>query len=174
MKFMIKVLKKCEVVTGQLINLKKSVFYVHEKVNPALVATIRKLSQIKQGTFTFIYLGCPIFHGRNKICCYDSIVKKIGNRIQSWNGKLISYGGRVVLINHVFQGMHINLLSTLNLPKGVIRKIHSFFFKSFWNDTVEKKSRHWVNWDTLCLQKKKRGVGFRTILRSLILFFCKL
>ncbi|KAG5595853.1 hypothetical protein H5410_037085 [Solanum commersonii] len=30
-----------------------------------------------QGSFFFTYLSCPIFYGRNKICYYDNMFKKI-------------------------------------------------------------------------------------------------
>lgn len=68
MKLMIKVLKAYEDASGQLINLEKSAFYVHEKVAPEVISTIKRVTQIKQGSFPFTYLGCPIFYGRNKIC----------------------------------------------------------------------------------------------------------
>lgn len=87
---------------------------------------------------------------------------------------MLSYGGRAVLINQVLQGMNIHLLSALNLPIGVIRKLHSIFAKFFWKNTTEKKSRHWVSWDTLCLPKYKGGVGFRSVFDVSNALFSKL
>ncbi|KAG5600074.1 hypothetical protein H5410_031444 [Solanum commersonii] len=36
--------------------------------------------------------------------------EKVGNKIQSWKGKMIAYGGRVVLIKHVLQSMSIHVI----------------------------------------------------------------
>lgn len=83
MKIMIKVLKKYEAASGQLINLEKSVFYVHDKVAASTVSKIKRMTKIRKGTFPFTYLGCPIFYGKNKISYYDTMIKKIGKRVQS-------------------------------------------------------------------------------------------
>lgn len=86
---------------------------------------------------------------------------------------MLSYGGQVVLINHALRGIPIHLLSVLNPPIGVIRHLHSIFGKFFRNTTTDKKSRHWVNWDTLFLPMAG-GVGFRSILDVSNALFCKL
>ncbi|KAK6803734.1 hypothetical protein RDI58_001518 [Solanum bulbocastanum] len=110
-----------------------------------------------------IYLGCPIFYGRNKIFYYDNMIKRVDHKIQEWKGKMLSYGGRAILIRHVLQGMPIHLLSSLNPPKGVIRLLHRMFARFFWNNYSDKKSRHWFNWDSLCLPEDEGGVGFRLL-----------
>uniref|UniRef100_A0A0V0I3Q5 Putative ovule protein n=1 Tax=Solanum chacoense TaxID=4108 RepID=A0A0V0I3Q5_SOLCH len=131
MKMMIRVLRRYENSSGQLINLEKSAFYVHEKVNSRLIGSIKRLTNIKHGAFPFTYLGCPIFYGRNKTSHYDSVIKKVGKRIQVWQGKMLSFGGRAVLISHVLQSIPIHLLSALSPPKGVIRQIHMMLNRFF-------------------------------------------
>jgi len=137
MKMIIRVLRRYENSSGQLINLEKSAFYVHEKVNPRLIGSIKRLTNIKHGAFPFTYLGCPIFYGRNKISHNDSVIKKVGKRIQGWQGKMLSFGGRVVLISHVLQSIPIHLLSDLSPPKGVIRQIHMMLIRFFWKTTTQ-------------------------------------
>lgn len=95
---MIKVLRKYEEVSCQLINLNKSVFYVHEKTAPSIVSRIRQISRIRRGIFRIIYLECPIFYSRNKISYYDFMIKKIINIIQSWQEKMLSFGGGQFLL----------------------------------------------------------------------------
>ncbi|KAH0698706.1 hypothetical protein KY284_012921 [Solanum tuberosum] len=51
MKLMMQVLKKYEVASGQLINLDKSAFYIHEKVTTRIVARIKKITCIRQGNY---------------------------------------------------------------------------------------------------------------------------
>lgn len=61
-----KVLGEYEYVSGQMINLDKSHFYLHEKTSIRIANRMRRITGINQGTFPFIYLGCPIFYGRKK------------------------------------------------------------------------------------------------------------
>lgn len=45
---------------------------------------------------------------------YHPIMNKINSKLQSWKGKMISYGGRVVLIKNVLQSIPINCLLVMN------------------------------------------------------------
>jgi len=67
MKKMMKVLRGYEKVSGQMVNLDKSLVYLHEKVSIGICSKIRRITGIKQGSFPFTYLGCPIFYGRKNI-----------------------------------------------------------------------------------------------------------
>lgn len=66
MKLMMKVLRDYELVSGQMVNLDKSLFYLHDKVPLRVGNRIRRVICIRQGSFPFTYLGCPIFYGRQK------------------------------------------------------------------------------------------------------------
>ncbi|XP_060183206.1 uncharacterized protein LOC132613175 [Lycium barbarum] len=75
-KLMMKVLARYEKASGQFVNLSKSSFYVHEKVQSYLVSRLKQITRIRQGSFPFTYLGCPIFYSRNKVSHYDELIKK--------------------------------------------------------------------------------------------------
>ncbi|XP_060194905.1 uncharacterized protein LOC132624092 [Lycium barbarum] len=45
--------------------------------------------------------GCPIFHSRRKKVFYNDHIKKEKNKLQNWKGKLLSHGGKSVLISNV-------------------------------------------------------------------------
>ncbi|XP_055804681.1 uncharacterized protein LOC129873581 [Solanum dulcamara] len=111
MRLMTKVLKKYERASGQMINLEKSNFSVHDKVLVGIISRIKVMTKIKQG-----------------------------NRIQTWQGKMLSYGGRAVLIKHVLQGMLIHLLSVLNPPIGV-SCLHRILARFFWKHTEDTQGR---------------------------------
>ncbi|KAK4730491.1 hypothetical protein R3W88_023479 [Solanum pinnatisectum] len=63
MKKMMKILRRFEYVSGQLINLNKSYVYLHEKVPYSVCQRIKRTTGVSQGVFLFTYLGCPIFMG---------------------------------------------------------------------------------------------------------------
>ncbi|XP_060210740.1 uncharacterized protein LOC132637705 [Lycium barbarum] len=127
-KLMMRVLNRYVKVSGQLVNLNKSAFYVHEKVQSGLVSRLKQTIGIS----------------RNKISHDDIVVKNITKRMHAWQGRLLSYGGRETLISHVLQSMPVYLLSGMNPPKGVIRQMHSIFSRFFWSNTGDKKGVHWV------------------------------
>ncbi|XP_060210556.1 uncharacterized protein LOC132637493 [Lycium barbarum] len=171
---LMRVLNRYEKVSGQLINLNKNTFYVHEKVKSGLVSRLKKITGIRQGLFPFTYLSCPIFYNRNIISHYDTVVKKIAKRVNAWQGRLLSYGGRATLISHVLQSMPVYLLSGMNPPKGVIRQMHSIFSRFFWSNTGDKKGVHWVKSETLSLPKDGGGLGFKSLFEVPIALFCRL
>lgn len=73
-KKMMKVLRDYELVSGQMIKLDKSLFYLHDKVPPRVAARIKRITGIRQDGFPFTYLGCPILYGRRKKVYFDSLI----------------------------------------------------------------------------------------------------
>lgn len=80
---MMQVLRSYENILGQLINLTKSFFYLHDKVPTAVGQKLRKWTGIRQGAFPFTYLGCPIFYGRKKKEYFEGLIEKVTARIHS-------------------------------------------------------------------------------------------
>ncbi|XP_060190555.1 uncharacterized protein LOC132619775 [Lycium barbarum] len=173
-KLMMKKIQQYEKVSGQLVNLIKSAFYVNHKVYQTMVRRIMGITKIRKGSFPFTCLSCPLYYGRNKIAYYDDIIKKIGKRIQSWHGKMLSYGGRVVLISNVLQSMPLHILSTMSPPIGVIRHIRRLLARFFWNYKSDTRCRHWIKWEAACLPKEEGVLGFRSVFEMSNSLFCKL
>ncbi|XP_059310243.1 uncharacterized protein LOC132061439 [Lycium ferocissimum] len=163
LKKMIKVLGDYEKLPGQLVNNEKSSFYLYKKAPTNIVSRVRRKTGMRKGSFPFTYLGCLIFYGRRKIVYYESLIKKVMNMVMSSQNRLLSFGGRYILIAHVLQTMPIYLLSAMNPLKGVINQLHKIFAKFFWSNTAGVKGRHWVAWDKMCLPKDEGGLGFRSL-----------
>ncbi|KAG5581996.1 hypothetical protein H5410_052623 [Solanum commersonii] len=54
---------------------------------------------------------------------YQHMLQRIGSKIQSWKGKLLSFSGRAILIKHVLQSMPIHCLSVMNPPVNVLNQV---------------------------------------------------
>lgn len=134
---MMKVVKDHEKVSGQMINLSKSFFYLHDRVPTQVGQRLRRWTGIGQGTFPFTYLGCPIFYGRKKKEYFEGLVKKVTSNILSWRNELLSSGGKYILIKHVLQSISIYQISVMNPPKGVVDIIHRIIAKVFWGNYGE-------------------------------------
>lgn len=98
---MMEVLKKYEDVSVQKINKNKISFFLHDYTPLAVAIRLSRVRGIKQDKFSFTYLGCPVYYGKGKTVYFKDIVRKIARRIFSWHNKLLSFGGRQILIKHV-------------------------------------------------------------------------
>jgi hypothetical protein len=56
----------------------------------------------KRGSFPFIYLGLPISDRMLSMEQWLFLVRKMAGRIESWRGKFMSSGGRLILSNPVW------------------------------------------------------------------------
>nr|XP_009795526.1 PREDICTED: uncharacterized protein LOC104242198 [Nicotiana sylvestris] len=174
LRLIMEVLNAYEAALGQLINKSKSAIYVHHSTSDEVLRKIEGITGIGRNDFPFIYLGCPIFYSMRRMDYYEGLITKVLDKLQTWKGKLLSIGGRAVLISSVLQSMPTHLLSVVNPPANVINKLHKLFARFFWSSSVEGKARHWASWDTLCLPKEEWGVGFRSLHDMSKALFCKL
>ncbi|XP_060216572.1 uncharacterized protein LOC132644044 [Lycium barbarum] len=111
------VLHEYELDSGQNINVDKSAFYMHKNVPSELSQEVKHTTGFTKGEFPFTYLGCPIFHARKQKLFYKEVMKKVRDKLHAWKGKLLSFGGKAVLISSVLQSIPIYLLSAMVPPK---------------------------------------------------------
>jgi hypothetical protein len=65
---------------------------------------------------------------------------RIEKKLNSWKGKLLSVGGRLVLINSILTSMVLFMLSFFHVPRGVLEKIEYFRSRFFWQSDEHKKN----------------------------------
>lgn len=104
-------------------NKEKSAIYLNKEVSQGTVLIVELALGILRKEFTFIYLGCPIFHMRKNKLFYQSLMNKVSSKLQGWKSKIISYGGREVLFKHVLQSILIYYLSVINPPLNIMTVI---------------------------------------------------
>ena len=116
-------LKDYEETSGQMINSDTSHFLVHMNVFNSTKDKIRRITGFKQKQGPITYLGCPLFMGKPRISHLFYLINKVICRITGWQKKHLSYGERVVLINHVLQDHPIHLISTITPPSTILKQI---------------------------------------------------
>lgn len=107
---MMHILRKYEKVSDQLINLDKSFLYLDDKVPVGVSNQIRRITGIKQGSLSFVYLGRPVFYSRKNKGYFEELIKKVFKRLSMWQNKLLYFGGRYILNKHIPQSIPIYLL----------------------------------------------------------------
>ncbi|KAG5571325.1 hypothetical protein H5410_061091 [Solanum commersonii] len=85
---------------GQLINKEKSFLYLCSKVTQTSIQVVQEVIGVEKG------FGVSIGHEMMKKVHFSELIQKILNKLQMWKGKLLSFGGKVVLINHVLQNTY--------------------------------------------------------------------
>ncbi|WVZ94165.1 hypothetical protein U9M48_040091, partial [Paspalum notatum var. saurae] len=87
------------------------------------------------------------------------IEDRFQKKLSSWKGKLLSYGGRLVLINSVLSSLAMFMMSFFEVPKGTLKKLDLYRSTFFWQVDNHKKKYRLSKWDILCLPKDQRGLG---------------
>ncbi|KAK4731606.1 hypothetical protein R3W88_024594 [Solanum pinnatisectum] len=134
---------------GQLINKEKSIWYMHQNTS----AQLRMLKRKSE---------------------YSELIKKVNDKLHTWKGKMLSFGGKATLMNSVLQSIHIHTLSAIVPLKCVINELHKIFPKFFWNNKEIGRSKHWANWQRICLPKAEGDLGFKSLFDVSKAMFAKL
>jgi hypothetical protein len=80
------------------------------------------------GSLPFRYLGIPIHFRKLKNGEWKPVEDRFEKKLSSWIGKLLSYGDRLILINSVLTSLPMFMLSFLEIPVGVRKRLD--FFRS--------------------------------------------
>jgi hypothetical protein len=77
--------------------------------------------------------------------------------------RLLSSGGKEVLIKSVAQAMPIFSMACFKLPRGLCLHINSMLSKFWWGSREGERRTCWVAWWEICKPKLLGGLGFRDI-----------
>ncbi|OIT23354.1 hypothetical protein A4A49_28503 [Nicotiana attenuata] len=152
-----------ERISGQMVNRQKSGCYVSSKLNCNKIHEIRASVGFPHFQFLMQYLGRSIFPGRKKVVYFNKMVAEFSNKLQVWQGRLLSFGGKAVLIKSVLAALPIHLIAAINPPKTALTQAEKIMASFFWGKIDDKEKHHWVAWKSLCYPVKEGGVGFRSL-----------
>jgi hypothetical protein len=121
------------------------------------VHSYAELFGCNQGQFPIRYLGIPICFWRLTNAEWKIVEERLLLRLSSWKGKLLSIGGRLVLINSVMSNMVMYMLCFFLLPKGVLNRLDFFRSNSFGRVTPKRKNIDGLNKVLFIVPKTKKG-----------------
>jgi hypothetical protein len=107
------------------------------------------------------YLGMPSDVGRSKSGAFKYIKDRIWSRIQGWLEKLLSAGGKDILIKSVVQAIPIFSMACFKLPRGLCQHINAMIRRFWWGSREGERKPSWVSWKEMCKPKHMGGLGFR-------------
>ncbi|KAG6729530.1 hypothetical protein I3842_01G032600 [Carya illinoinensis] len=92
---------------------------------------------------------------------FEYLVEKVRKKIAGWKFRLLSQGGRLILVKHVLSSMSIHLMSVMNVPGSILSRINSLLANFLWGETKNKRKLHWMSWKKVCKPTKEGGLGIR-------------
>jgi hypothetical protein len=107
------------------------------------------------------YLGLPAIVGADRSDCFLHFVERIIEKINGWKEKLLSIGGKEILLKAVAQAIPVFAMSVFQIPKGVCKRMMDAISKFWWGDDDNSNKMHWLAWWKLCYPKNEGGMGFR-------------
>src|SRR3954470_18767274 len=84
-------------------------------------------------------------------------------KLGCWQGKLLSYGDRLVLINSVLTSLPMFMLSFMEIPKGVRKRLDFFRSRFFWQSDEHKKKYRLTKWNIICRPRDQGGLGIEVL-----------
>jgi hypothetical protein len=72
---------------------------------------------------------------------------------------MLSYGGRLVLLNSVLSSIAMFMLSFFEVPKGVLQKLDFYRSRFFRQGDDHKKKYRLTKWKIICRPKDQGGLG---------------
>ena len=92
-----------------------------------------------QGMFLFRYLQIPMHFRRLKNSDWKGVDERFQKRLSGWKGKLLSAGGKLVLINSVLSSLPLLMFSFFEVPCEVLKKLDFYRSRFFWQSNENKK-----------------------------------
>ena len=152
------ILSAFEQLSGLKINFHKSELFCFGDAQDE-AAQYAELFGCGMGQFLISYLGIPIHYRRLTIAEWKHVEERLQKRLSSSKGKLLSLGGRLVLINSVLTNMVLYMISFFLIPKGVLHRLDYYRSRFFWQGDNEKKKYWLAKWDVVCRPKDHGGLG---------------
>ncbi|CDP09717.1 unnamed protein product [Coffea canephora] len=94
---------------------------------------------------------------------FGYIKDSISRRMNSWKNKLLSQGGKEVLLKSVSMAMPVYTMSCFKLPNKLCKEVTSIFANYWWGESEGRNKMHWCSWGRLARDKKEGGLGFREL-----------
>ena len=90
------------------------------------------------------YLGLPFIIGWSKKLVFAEIKDKVGKKLAGWKSKLLSIGGKEVLIKAVAQAIPTYTMSCFQLPKSLCEDLEKLMRSFWWGQKHQETKMAWV------------------------------
>ena len=151
-----------EQLSGLKINFHKSKIFCFGKAKEE-EDQYKQIFGCEAGALPFKYLGIPIHYRRLLNKEWNTVESRFEKKLACWQSKLLSYGDRLVLINSVLTSLPMFMLSFLEVPVGVRKRLDVYRSRFFWQSDQYKRKYWLTKWNIICRPKDQGGLGVEVL-----------
>ena len=89
------------------------------------------------------------------------MVSKFEKRISHWTNRLLSMGGRLVLIQSVLSSIPVYWMALVPIPSSILDKLRKMIFSFFGGSSSKSKKIHLADWHLLARPTSHGGWGIK-------------
>ena len=117
------------------------------------------------GSLPIRYLGLPLVGGRLSSREWQPVVATMERCLGGWRARLLSRGGRLVLLKAVLFAIPTYYMSLFRVPVGVRKRMEAIMRNFFWHgaETDGTRGLALVKWSTVCRPTAEGGLGVRNL-----------
>ncbi|XP_012857061.1 PREDICTED: uncharacterized protein LOC105976337 [Erythranthe guttata] len=160
--------------SGQLISVHKSTFTVDRACSDGHLRTISRILSYPRKDLPIIYLGAPLYKGRDRGSLFHTLIDRMQARISGWARTALAFGGRLALIRSTLSTMALHLVQVIQPPQYIIQQIEQCMARFLWGSYGNQRRPHWVAWETICRPISEGGLGLRRLTDVIDAFTYKL
>ena len=155
--------KFCD-ASGMKINLNKSVI-LHENIEEDMLHRIAgimpyRFSHLNEG---FTYLGFFLKPSGYLIKDWMWLISKFEHRISHWTYRLLTLGGRLVLVRAVLTSLPVYWFALFPIPSAILDKLRKLIYSFLWGSSDKQKRYHLADWHLLARPTALGGWGIKNL-----------
>ncbi|KAF3773969.1 reverse transcriptase-like protein [Nymphaea thermarum] len=157
------ILRVFELISGLSINSAKChLSLIH--ADPATVLLAEACFGCKATSLPMDYLGLQITLSPPAPSFWNGVEQKLTDRLQCWQGKLLSLPGRITLAKHCFASVPLHALVVFRPPVAVLRRFDKLIRKFIWDG--DRPSDRLAHWDVVAFPRLLGGAGVTNLSRA--------
>jgi hypothetical protein len=147
---------------GLHVNFRKS-FLVPINMSDNRASHLANTFGCKVASMPFTYLGLPLGTTKPSINELSPLLTRIERKL-SGISKLLSYNGRLIMVNSVLSALPTFYMCILKIPPQVIKQIDIYRKHCLWSKgVIHRKGKCLAAWDVACKPKDQGGLGIINI-----------
>jgi hypothetical protein len=136
------VLRSFEIVSGLKVNFHKSKLY-GINLDDSFLSASSSFLHCEVDSIPFRFLGIPVGANPRRKGTWAPIIDAMRKRLSVWNGRNLSIGGRVTLINFVLSSLPLYFFSFFKAPVCVLKDLVCIQRRFLWGGGLDTEKMCW-------------------------------